>query len=95
MPKPPQKKYRTTNWRDYNQSLIRRGSLLLWIDKDMDWLAPASGKQGRSEKFTDAAIQFCLIVKSLFGLALRQTSGMVASLLNYRGRALNPSCDLG
>ena len=53
----------------------------------MDWLAPASGKQGRSEKFTDAAIQFCLMVKSLFGLALRQTSGMVASLLKLSNLA--------
>lgn len=81
MPKPLPKKYRTTNWRDYNHSLIRRGSLLVWIDKDMDWFAPASGKQGRSETFTDAAVQFCLMIKNLFGLALRQASGMVASLL--------------
>ncbi len=55
--------------------------MLLWIDKDMDWFAPASGKPGRSEMFTDAAVQFCLMVKNLFGLALRQASGMVASLL--------------
>jgi len=47
----------------------------------MDWLAPASGKRGRAEKFSDAAIQFCLMVKNLFGLALRQVTGMVESLL--------------
>jgi hypothetical protein len=47
----------------------------------MDWFAPVSGKRGRSETFTDAAVQFCLMVKNLFGLALRQASGMVASLL--------------
>ncbi len=81
MPKPHPKKYRTTNWRDYNQSLKQRGSMLLWIDKEMDWLAPGSGKRGRAEKFSDAAIQFCLMVKNLFGLALRQAAGMVASLL--------------
>ena len=55
--------------------------MLLWIDKDIDWFAPVSGKRGRSETFTDAAVQFCLMVKNLFGLALRQASGMVASLL--------------
>ena len=55
--------------------------MLLWIDKEMDWLAPGSGKRGRAEKFSDAAIQFCLMVKNLFGLALRQAAGMVASLL--------------
>jgi hypothetical protein len=85
MPKPLPKKYRTTNWRDYNQSLIRRGSLLLWIDKEMAWLAPASDKRGRPEKFTGGAIQFCLMVKNLFGLGLRQTSGMVSSLLKLSG----------
>ena len=71
MPKPLPQKYRTKNWRDYNTSLIGRGSLLLWIDKDMEWLVPASAKRGRPEKFTDAAIQFCLMVKNLFGLGLR------------------------
>ncbi len=37
----------------------------------MDWLAPASGKRGRAEKFSDAAIQFCLMVKNLFGLGAK------------------------
>ncbi|MBD9361742.1 IS5 family transposase [Methylomonas fluvii] len=85
MPKPQPHKYRTTNWRDYNRSLKQRGSLLLWIDKEMEWLAPGSGKQGRADKFSDAAIQFCLMIKNLFGLALRQASGMVASLLKLSG----------
>ncbi len=59
--------------------------MLLWIDKEMDWLAAGSGKRGWAEKFSDAAIQFCLLVKNLFGLALRQASGMVASLLKLSG----------
>lgn len=85
MPKPQAQKYRTTNWRDYNHGLKQRGSMLLWIDREMDWLAPGSGKRGRAEKFSDAAIQFCLMVKNLFGLALRQATGMVASLLKLSG----------
>lgn len=60
--------------------------MLIWIDKKMDWLAPAAtGKRGRAETFSDAAIQFCLMVKNLFGLALRQASGMAASLLKLSG----------
>jgi hypothetical protein len=35
--------------------------------------------------FTDAAIQACLTLKALFGLPLRQTTGMVASLLDLAG----------
>lgn len=53
----------------------------MWLDKDMQWLAAPSGKRGRSQTFSDAAIQFCLSIKCLFGQALRQTLGLVGSLL--------------
>ena len=47
----------------------------------MIWLAPHDGSPGRPAVFSDAAIQFCLTIKVLFKLPLRQTTGMVASLL--------------
>ncbi len=47
----------------------------------MTWLAPHDGRPGRPAVFSDAAIQFCLTIKLLFKLPLRQTTGMVASLL--------------
>jgi hypothetical protein len=40
---------------------------------------------GRPPVFSDAAIQFCLMVKVLFGLPLRQTTGMVSSILQMAG----------
>ena len=49
--------------------------------------AAASGKRGRSLKFSNAAIQFCLTLKNLFGLALRQTSGPVELVLHLCGLA--------
>ena len=52
-----------------------------WLDKEMTWLAPPEGSPGRPAVFSDAAIQFCLTIKVLFKLPLRQTTGMVASLL--------------
>lgn len=79
--KPTKRRYKTTNWREYNQALKTRGSLSVWLDKDMAWFAAPTGKRGRSPTFSDAAIQFCLSIKSLFGLALRQTLGFVQSLL--------------
>src|SRR4028119_1084660 len=85
MSKPSPGRYRTTNWPEYNASLRRRGALLVWLDREMEWLAPASGRPGRPQTFSDAAIQFCLSLKVLFGLALRQTIGMVASLLRIAG----------
>lgn len=74
-------RYKTTNWAAYNAALKARGSLTIWLDKDMQWYAPASGHRGRQRVFSDAAIQFCLSIKCLFGLALRQSLGLVESLL--------------
>jgi hypothetical protein len=81
MTKPAPPTYRTTNWRTYNAALRQRGSLLVWFDPEMEWLAAPSGRRGRPATFSDAAIQACLMLRALFGLPLRQTSGMVASLL--------------
>ena len=79
--KRPRGKYKTTNWASYNASLKARGSLTVWLDKDLQWYAPATGKPGRQPVFSDATIQFCLSIKSLFSLPLRQSLGMVESLL--------------
>jgi hypothetical protein len=81
MSKPSPARYRTTNWSGYTASLRKRGCLLIWLDKDMAWLAPPDGSPGRPSVFSDAAIQFCLTIKVLFKLPLRQTTGMVSSLL--------------
>ena len=85
MPKPSPARYRTTNWSSYNAALKKRGSLLIWLDKGMSWFAPHEGRPGRPPVFSDAAIQFCLSIKVLFKLPLRQTAGMVASLLGMAG----------
>ena len=81
MSKASSARYRTTNWSSYTASLKKRGSLLIWLDKEVTWLAPPEGSPGRPAVFSDAAIQFCLTIKVLFKLPLRQTTGMVASLL--------------
>ena len=83
--KPDKRWYKTTNWREYNKALKARGSLSVWLDTDMQWLAPPTGKRGRRPTFSDASIQFCLSIKCLFGLALRQALGFVHSLLRLAG----------
>ena len=85
MSKPDPARYRTTNWSAYNAALRKRGSLLIWLDKEMAWHAPHEGRPGRRPVFSNAAIQFCLSIKVLFKLPLRQTAGMVASLLRLAG----------
>ena len=47
----------------------------------MIWLAKPTGKRGRQPVYSDAAVQTCLTIKVLFGMALRQTTGFVESLL--------------
>jgi hypothetical protein len=81
MSKPSPARFRTTNWSSYTATLKKRGSLPIWLDKEMTWLAPPDGSPGRPAVFSDATIQFCLTIKVLFKLPLRQTTGMVASLL--------------
>ncbi len=85
MTTPTKQKYRTTNWKAYNAALKARGSLLIWVDQDMCWHGTASGNRGRSPKYSEAAIQFCLTIKGLFNLALRQAMGMAQSLLKLAG----------
>ena len=48
-------------------------------------MPPPSGTRARQQQFSDAAIQICLILKVLFGLPLRQTTGFVESLLRLVG----------
>jgi hypothetical protein len=85
--KPAPHTYRTTNWKAYNAALKARGSLLIWLDPAMNWHGQASGKRGRSPGFSDEAIQFCLSIKCLFSLPLRQAMGMgtAQSLLGLAG----------
>ncbi|WP_046157313.1 IS5 family transposase [Chromobacterium vaccinii] len=85
MTKPAPKRYRTTNWNAYNQALIQRGSLSVWLDTSMSWRATPRGKRGRMQTYSDPAIQFCLTIKNLFGLALRQTIGFIQSLFKMAG----------
>jgi Transposase DDE domain len=79
---PKQAVYRTTNWSKYNHSLKMRGNLTVWIDKDLEWQAKASGKRGGQKRYSDEAIQACLELKCLLSLPLRQTIGLMESLMS-------------
>jgi hypothetical protein len=85
MSKPTSPTYKTMNWANYIAALKRRGSLTIWFDPEMNWDAEPSGKRGRSRTFSDVAIQTCLTMKVLFGMAPRQATGFVESLLRLTG----------
>jgi hypothetical protein len=85
MSRPTLPAYKTRNWPAYNKALKRRGALTIWFDPEMTWAAAPTGKRGRQCDYGDAAIQTCLTMKVLFGMALRQTTGFVESLLRLIG----------
>jgi Transposase DDE domain len=85
MSKPNTPTYKTKNWPTYNEALKRRGALTIWFDPEMTWEAEPTGKRGRQPVYSHPAIQTCLTMKVLFGLALRQTTGFVESLLRLIG----------
>jgi DDE family transposase len=75
--------YRIRNWQHYNSALTKRGSLTLWFDQAVidQWLcASPPTRRGRPMKYTDAAIQACLLLRQVFHLPLRQTQGLACSL---------------
>ena len=81
-------KYRVKNWSDYDAGLKQRGSLTFWISEEvvLGWLEPEkTGKQGASPKYADQAITTMVIIKSVMGLAGRQTEGFVKSLFALMG----------
>ncbi len=83
--------YRLRNWREYNASLVRRGSLTLWIETDIAtwWLCQdKSGKPGASDTYSDKAVETCLALRVLLKLPLRQCEGLVLSLLQMAALSL-------
>ncbi|GAV35210.1 transposase DDE domain protein [Roseomonas sp. TAS13] len=82
----PKARYRTRNWWEYDRGLISRGDLTVWISPDLAWhAAEGSGKRGRPQVFTDAAIQAVLTLKVLYQLPLRAAQGMAGSLIRLAG----------
>jgi hypothetical protein len=81
-------KYRIANWKEYNRALINRGSLNLYFTAEVinGWLNyNKSGLRGKSNKYTDVAINFILMIRELFHLPLRATQGLVESLMKING----------
>jgi len=84
-------KYRIRNWRDYNRSLVNRGSLTFWIAEDLlaNWIEKQkSGGRGASPRYTQAAMLAMASLKFVFSQAGRQTCGLVASIFRLLKVAL-------
>jgi hypothetical protein len=77
--------YRIRNWSKYNNALVQRGSLTIWFDPQSraKWInSTSTGRPGRPFFYADTAIECCLVVREVFHLPLRQTQGIVRSILD-------------
>src|SRR3982751_6227342 len=87
----PEQKRKVVNWREYDESLRRRGSLTVWFSDEAveAWKAsPRTGRGGRPE-YSDLAILTGLTLKAVFRLALRQTEGLIGSIIGLLGLDLS------
>lgn len=84
--------YGVRNWGDYNKSLVKRGSLTVWVSEEAIkmWNAvEASGRQGHPQEYSDMAIECMAMVKEVFHLPLRATQGLLGSILKLLGVGLS------
>ena len=63
-------KYGVKNWPAYEAALRKRGDITLWFDEDaaVAWNAPASGRPGGQQRYSDLAIVTALTLRTVFHL---------------------------
>src|SRR5215211_1062848 len=83
----PEQKRKVTNWRDYDESLRRRGSLTVWFSDEAveAWEAERRTSRGGQPEYSDLAILTALTFRAVFRLAYRQTEGLIGSVLRLLG----------
>ena len=80
-------KYRVGTWPAYEQALVERGDVTLWLSADAAdaWRPSPSGRPGAPMKFSDCAIETALTLRLVFRLPLRQAEGFLRSVLSLMG----------
>ena len=65
--------------------------MTLWLSADATdaWRPSPSGRPGGQKQFSDVAIETALVLRLVFGLPLRQTEGVVRSVLALMGADLD------
>jgi hypothetical protein len=83
----PRQRHRVTNWREYDAALRARGSLTVWFSEAavQAWKAEPRTTRGGQPRYSGVAIATALTLRAVFRLALRQTEGLIASILQLLG----------
>ncbi len=72
-----------TNWKEYNQALRQRGSLEIWIAKEVEdnWYYKGAKQQGAQYEYSDVCIEMSCMIREIYKLPYRQTQGFLSSLV--------------
>src|SRR3954454_16716800 len=83
----PKQRHRVTNWAEYDAALRARGSLTGWFTPEAvaAWAAAPRTTRGGQPSYSDLAIATALTLRAVFRLALRQTEGLIGSVLQLLG----------
>ncbi len=83
----PKQKHKVTNWREYDASLRQRGSLTVWFSEEAiaTWKAEPRTTRGGQARYSALAIATALTLRAVFRLALRQTEGLIGSIIALLG----------
>ena len=75
------------NWSAYEQALVQRGDVTLWLSADATdaWRPSPSGRPGAPKTFSDCAIETALTLRLVFRVPLRQAEGFLRSVLALMG----------
>src|SRR5918997_1234271 len=86
----PRQRHKVTNWPAYDASLRRRGSLTVWFTAEAveAWAAEPRTTRGGQPWCSALAILTALTLRTVFRLALRQTEGLIGSIIGLLGLAL-------
>ena len=70
------------NWAAYNQALVRRGDVTVWVSSEAiaAWTPRRSGQRGGQRRYSDLAIETALTLRLLYHLPLRQAEGFLHAL---------------
>src|SRR5215210_1222034 len=87
----PKQRRRVTNWAEYDAALRRRGSLTVWFTEAAiaAWKAEPRTTRGGQPHYSALAITTALTPKAVFRLALRQTEGLIGSIIGLLGLDLS------
>src|SRR5215203_7572505 len=83
----PKQRQKVINWAEYDAGLRTRGSLTVWFTTEAIEGCCAEARTGRGgqPKYSNLAIATALMLRAVFRLALRQTEGLIGSILKLLG----------